>query len=193
MGFEIPVPRAVLDVLLDDGARIRVRCHGNPDGVRLLVTHGNGFAADAYYPYWQHLLADFDVAVFDFRNHGQNTPAQPPNHNYTQLSRDLERVVGAIRTELGAKKTAGIFHSMSARTAMKHAIEIGWCWDALMLFDPPDVPPADHPLYPAMEVFENKLAAWAMARRRRFASVEELAGNTGSRARPATGSPACTT
>ena len=57
---------------------------------------------------------------------------------------------------------------------MKHAIEIGWRWDALMLFDPPDVPPKDHPLYPAMEVFENRLTEWAKGRRRRFASVEEL-------------------
>ena len=44
---------------------------------------------------------------------------------------------------------------------MKHAIEIGWRWDALVLFDPPDVPPHGHPLYAAMEVFENKLTEWA--------------------------------
>ena len=53
-----------------------MRRHGNPDGVRLLVTHGNGFAADAYYPYWRHLLSEFDVLVFDFRNHGQNVPVE---------------------------------------------------------------------------------------------------------------------
>ena len=58
---------------------------------------------------------------------------------------------------------------------MKHAIEIGWRWDALVLFDPPDVPPKGHPLYEAMEVFENKLTEWAKGRRRKFNSVEELA------------------
>jgi pimeloyl-ACP methyl ester carboxylesterase len=63
---------------------------------------------------------------------------------------------------------------MSARTAMKHAIEIGWRWDALMLFDPPDVPLKGHPLYEAMEIFENKLTEWAKGRRRKFNSVEEL-------------------
>jgi len=150
MQFEITEPRAVFEVPLEDAARILMRRHGNPDGVRLLVTHGNGFAADAYYPYWRHLLPRFDVLVFDFRNHGQNVPVVPPNHHYAQLSRDLERVVQEVRTKLGVKKTAGIFHSMSARTAMKHAIEIGWRWDALMLFDPPDVPPKDHPQYAAM-------------------------------------------
>jgi pimeloyl-ACP methyl ester carboxylesterase len=142
--------------------------------VRLLVTHGNGFAADAYYPYWRHLLSRFDVVVFDFRNHGQNVPVVPANHTYAQLTRDLERVLQAVDEQLGKKRTAGIFHSMSARTAMKHAIEVGWRWDALMLFDPPDVPPRDHPLYGAMEVFENRLTQFALKRRRRFGSVEEL-------------------
>ena len=175
MQFEIPTPSAVSEVPLEDGARILLRRHGNPDGVRLLVTHGNGFAVNAYYPYWRHLLSDFDVVAFDFRNHGLNTPAVPSNHNYAQLSRDLERVVQGAREHFGAKKTAGIFHSMSARAAMKHAVEIGWRWDALVLFDPPNVPPKDHPQYPAMEVFESKLAAWARERRRRFGSVEELA------------------
>ena len=172
--FEIPAPSLTFDLPLEDGAQIRMRRHGNADGVRLLVTHGNGFAADAYYPYWRQLLPQFDVVVFDFRNHGQNVPVTPANHHYAQLSRDLERVVTEVQKQLGQKKTAGLFHSMSARTAMKHAIEIGWRWDALLLFDPPDVPPKGHPLYSAMETFENRLTEWAKGRRRRFASVDEL-------------------
>ncbi len=192
MPFEIPTPSMTFEVPLEDGARIRMRRHGNPDGVRLLVTHGNGFAADAYYPYWQHLLSKFDVLVFDFRNHGQNVPVAPANHHYAQLSRDLERVVQEVKTKLGPRKTAGIFHSMSARTAMKHAIEIGWRWDALVLFDPPDVPLKGHPLYASMEVFENKLTEWAKGRRRRFASSMSSPRNTSSRARRAAGSRAST-
>ena len=174
MTIEIPVPTETFEVPLSDGARILMRRHGNPDGVRLLVTHGNGFAADAYYPYWRQLVAKFDVLVFDFRNHGRNVPVVPSNHQYVQLADDLERVVQAVNAKLGAKKTAGIFHSMSARTAMKHAIEIGWRWDALVLFDPPDVPLKGHPLYEAMEVFENRLTEWAKTRRRKFNTVEEL-------------------
>ena len=38
---------------------------------------------------------------------------------------------------------------------MKHAIEIGWRWDALVLVDPPNVPPVDHPRYAPMEAFEK--------------------------------------
>lgn len=175
MNFVVPVPSETIDVALDDGATIRVRRHGNPAGPRLMVTHGNGFAADAYLPFWQLLTPDYDVLVFDFRNHGQNLPVQPANHTYAQLSRDLERVLQAVDSRLGRKTTVGVFHSMSGRTAMKHAIEIGWRWDALMLFDPPNVPPQSHPRYELMRVFENKLTEWALGRRRRFASVDELA------------------
>jgi len=174
MPIELPAPSLVFDVALEDGAAIRMRRHGNADGVRLLLTHGNGFAADAYYPYWQHLLPRFDLLVFDFRNHGQNVPVVPPHHTYEQFSRDLERVVQAVKSRLGAKPTAGLFHSMSGRTAMKHAIEIGWRWDALVLFDPPNVPPPDHPTFAAMAAFEKRLTEWARQRRRRFATVEEL-------------------
>ncbi len=99
----------------------------------------------------------------------------PANHTYAQLSRDLERVYQGVTAQLGARKSAGIFHSMSGRTAMKHAIEIGFRWDALVLFDPPNVPPPGHPVYPAMEAFEARLTEFASKRRTHFASVEELA------------------
>jgi pimeloyl-ACP methyl ester carboxylesterase len=174
MPIELPTPSMTFDVPLEDGAKIRMRRHGNPDGVRLLLTHGNGFAADAYFPYWRHLLPKFDLLVFDFRNHGQNVPVVPSNHTYGQLTRDLERVAQEVTSKLGAKPTAGLFHSMSGRTAMKHAIEIGWRWNALVLFDPPNVPPPGHPAFAAMAAFEKKLTEWARNRRRHFASVEEL-------------------
>jgi pimeloyl-ACP methyl ester carboxylesterase len=175
MQFNLPTPHLTFDVALDDGAKIRVRRHGNPDGVRLLLTHGNGFAADAYYPYWRHLLPNFDVVLFDFRNHGQNVPVQPPHHTYEQLVRDLECVVQDVRRRLGERPTVGLFHSMSGRTAMKHAIEVGWRWDALVLFDPPNVPTPTHATYAAMAEFEKRLTAWARQRRRRFATIGELA------------------
>jgi pimeloyl-ACP methyl ester carboxylesterase len=175
MRLEVPAPHETFEVALEDGAGIKVRRHGRANGVRLFMSHGNGFAIDGYLPYWQHFLADYDLIIFDFRNHGQNVPVTPANHTYAQLSRDLERVYQAVTARLGARKSAGIFHSMSGRTAMKHAIEIGFRWDALVLFDPPNVPPPGHPVYPAMEAFEARLTAFATTRRRDFATVEELA------------------
>jgi pimeloyl-ACP methyl ester carboxylesterase len=64
---------------------------------------------------------------------------------------------------------------MSARAAMKHAIEIGWRWDALVLYDPPNVPPAGHWHHEAMCVFERRLVDWAMSRTNRFKDPAELA------------------
>jgi pimeloyl-ACP methyl ester carboxylesterase len=177
MLLEIPPPHSTFDVPLEDGARIRVRRHGNPDGMRLFLSHGNGYAINGYLPYWEHFLDRFDLVLFDFRNHGENVPAAPANHTYAQLSRDLERVYRDVTAKLGPRKTAGIFHSMSGRTAMKHALEVGFCWDALILFDPPNVPPPDHPVYPAMQAFEARLTEFARNRRTRFGSVDELAAD----------------
>ena len=174
MTFEIPGPSQTFDVALDDGAKIQVRRHGRADRPRLLISHGNGFAIDAYFPFWRHLMPQFDVVVFDFRNHGRNEPVVPPHHTYEQLTLDLECIVAAVRARLGDKPTAGLFHSMSGRTAMKHAIEIGWRWDALILVDPPNVPPPGHPNFSAMAAFEQRLTAWARSRRRRFTAVAEL-------------------
>jgi pimeloyl-ACP methyl ester carboxylesterase len=175
MKLAVPAPLETFEVELEDAARVKVRRHGDRNGARVMVSHGNGFAADAYLPFWQQLTPNYEVLVFDFRNHGQNVPAEPPNHNYAQFTRDLERVLDAVEARLGKKKTAGIFHSMSARAAMKHALEIGWRWDALVLFDPPNVPPVGHPRYGVMQSFENRLTQWALGRRRRFGAVQELA------------------
>ncbi len=174
MNFALPAPTTVFDVTLEDGAVIRARRYGNPQGIRILLSHGNGFAVDAYFPYWRHFLDAFDLVIFDFRNHGQNIPVTPANHTYDQLVRDLDRVIQEVGARLGQKKTVGIFHSMSARTAMKHAIEVAWRWDALVLFDPPDVPPPGHPHYDTMATFEARLTEFARKRRRAFASIEEL-------------------
>jgi pimeloyl-ACP methyl ester carboxylesterase len=174
MHFILPAPGESFDIELEDSTKIKMRRHGNPRGVRVLLSHGNGFAIDAYFPFWQILLPNYDVLVFDFRNHGQNIPAQPANHNYGQFARDLNRILDAVRLRMGQKATVGIFHSMSARAAMKHAIDVGWRWDGLVLFDPPNVPPVGHPCYRPMQMFEGMLKQWTLNRRRQFASIEEL-------------------
>jgi pimeloyl-ACP methyl ester carboxylesterase len=177
MLLELPAPHERFDIALEDGACIRVRRHGNADGVRLFLSHGNGFAINGYLPFWEHFLGRFEIILFDFRNHGENVPATPANHTYEQLARDLERVFQGVTAKFGAKKSAGMFHSMSGRTAMKHALEIGFRWDALVLFDPPNVPPPGHPAYAGMAAFEARLTVFAKSRRRRFASPDELAAD----------------
>ena len=160
---------------MEDGPKVRLRRYGNPNGTRLLVSHGNGFAVDAYLPFWQQFLADYDVVIFDFRNHGQSDRSSVERHVYAQLARDLDRVADSVEAELGRRTTVAVMHSFSSRTATKHALEIGWRWAGLVLYDPPSVPPPSHPVYAAMETFENRLVEYAAKRRRTFNSVEELA------------------
>jgi pimeloyl-ACP methyl ester carboxylesterase len=176
MPFKLPTPHQILDLRLDDGAQIRVRRHGDPNqNVRVFLSHGNGFAIDGYLPFWRLLLDRFDVIVFDFRNHGWNPLADPPNHNYTQFARDLELIHHAVTALLGPKPTVGAFHSLSACTAIKYAVEGGWLWDALVLFDPPNMLPEGHPLYEVMVKVDHRLAAWAQNRPQRFTSPGEMA------------------
>jgi pimeloyl-ACP methyl ester carboxylesterase len=173
--LQIPAPAESFDVTVADGAVFKVRRHGNPGGFRLYVSHGNGFAVDAYYPFWSLLCDRFDVVLFDMRNHGRNPPAGFDGHNYHRMSHDIGQVVEASETRFGAAPKAGVFHSMSGRAAMKHAVEVDWIWDALVLFDPPNVPLKDHPLYSAMRTFELRLVEFAANRQAQFEDVSQLA------------------
>jgi pimeloyl-ACP methyl ester carboxylesterase len=170
----VPPARAEIAVALSDGSAIRLRRLGNPAGPRLYLSHGNGFAVDAYLPFWGDLGAGFDLVMFDFRNHGWNERSDPARHNYAQMVDDLDRVVSAGQAAFGDVPACGVFHSMSARTAMKHGLERPWRWAALALFDPPNVPPREHNLFPGMEAFETRLVAFARARQERFADPSEL-------------------
>lgn len=174
MSFALPAPNAVLGLSMEDGSEIKLRRYGNPGGVRLYMSHGNGFAVDGYFAFWSLFLRDFEVVLFDFRNHGQNEPSDPSRHTYAQMARDLDRVAEGVEAAFGRKPRVGVFHSMSGRAAMKHAIEIAWRWDALALFDPPNVPPPAHRVYEPMRKFETRLSAWARARRAHFPTPAEL-------------------
>ena len=132
-------------VKMTDGAEFPVRRRGNPNGTRLFISHGNGFGIDGYRVFWEKLLDHFDVILFDMRNHGHNRPTGADGHHYQQMARDLGSVFRGVAEKLGRSKSAGIFHSMSGRAAMKHATEMEWVWDALILFDPPNVPPPGLP------------------------------------------------
>jgi len=90
-----------------DGAALIVRRHGNPDAeTRLFLSHGNGFAIDGYIHFWSRLLAEFDIVAFDMRSHGRNPVAEPGNHDYAHMVRDVDAVGRAVRAEFGLIPTA---------------------------------------------------------------------------------------
>ena len=170
-----PTPRETLEVATHDGATIRLRRHGNPAGPRLVLSHGNGFAIDGYWPFWRMLCDGFDVVVFDFRNHGQNPTHEIGGHHYANFARDMDAIWHALGEKWGKKKSAGLFHSMSALTSIVQNADIARRWDALVLFDPPLFPPAGHPLYDVAMRLEQRLARWASGRQERFKDPSELA------------------
>lgn len=136
--WQVPEPVATCAVETAAGARIVVRRHGNPDGPRIVLSHGNGLASDSYYPFWSLLEDRFDLILFDFRNHGWNPPSPDGhrNHNIATFVADAEVVSEGIAGSFGEKPKVGVFHSVSAVTAL-HQRTPGEGYAALVLFDPP--------------------------------------------------------
>ena len=83
--WEVPQPLSTHEARMEDGTGIVLRRHGNPDGLRLVMSHGNGLAIDLYYPFWSLLAKDYDLIVYDQRNHGWNTVSTMENHNIPTL------------------------------------------------------------------------------------------------------------
>ena len=166
--FCVPQPMAVLDLTLSDGATLRVRRHGNPGGPRLILSHGNGFAIDAYFPFWCHFLHDCEVIVFDQRNHGWNARHDARGHTEWQMAQDMETILRAVADEFGERRAVGAFHSLSTIVSLLHSMQYGFSWDTLILFDPPLAPPPGHPQHSLARNFELALHDWARQRRSRF-------------------------
>ncbi len=136
----IPEPNDAATVELADGGTILLRRHGNPDGARIVLSHGSSFSADAYFPFWSLLLRDYDVVVYDLRNHGLNPLGDLGSHHMPMMVWDNLRVVRAIDRYFGPKPKIGIYHSVSAAIAVFQAVEEG-SFTGLVLFDPPVCPP----------------------------------------------------
>src|SRR5215210_3421055 len=173
--FLIPQPNTVLELHMPDGATIRVRRHGNRQGPRLVLSHGNGFAIDAYYPFWRLLSADYDLILFDQRNHGHNPLHRFSHHTQWRMAMDMEIVLRAVASAFGERPTAGIFHSLSTTVSLLHSERYAWPWNALIPIDPPLAPAPDHPLRPLTSHNEIGLSHWARQRQNHFDSHEELA------------------
>ena len=170
-----PEPRERREVVLSDGATMILRRHGNPDGPRVALSHGNGMAIEAYYPFWRLMLADYDVILFDSRNHGQNPPDGAKNHNWRQFRDDFESVRQAIDRLFGPRPAAAVFHSMSGISALMQTRAFGERWSPLILIDPPIFPPPGHELQSRQGMHMEDMEAIALRRPDRFGDPEDLA------------------
>jgi pimeloyl-ACP methyl ester carboxylesterase len=175
LSIEVPAPLRTIDAEMEDGAIIRIRQHGNPDGPRLALSHGNGLAIDGYLPFWGPLRERYELILFDFRNHGQNPIHRLDHHNWPTFVRDLEHIFRLVQAEFGAKRTTGVFHSLSAVSATMHSQRMGARWDPLVLFDPPFYPRDGHPLREQQRTGEDAIAARAERRTPSYRDPMELA------------------
>ncbi len=168
--WEVPQPLSTCDVQLDEHTVTTVRQHGNPSGPRLVFSHGNGLAIDPYYPFWSMLADDFDLMVYDLRNHGRNKVGALRDHNIPTLISDHDLILSAVVLEYGKKPTVGVFHSLSALITL---LSFGDAYSALVLFDPPLCKPTAS----EQEFIRSAERMAAMIRNRtvRFRSEQQLA------------------
>ena len=170
--WEVPAPLSELEVRLDDGSVTTVRRHGNPGGLRVVMSHGNGLAIDLYYPFWSLLRDEFDLFIYDLRNHGWNAVGPRLSHNVPTLIRDQDLVLEAIDRNFGKRPRIGIFHSVSALTTLFSSAQDG-SFSALVLFDPPLCKPGASQI--EFDTAAERLASRVRQRSRHFRSEAELA------------------
>jgi pimeloyl-ACP methyl ester carboxylesterase len=169
----LPAARHTFDVRLDDGATASVRVYGN--GPRVICSHGNGLAADAFQSFWRLFMPDYETVVFDFRHHGRSSPFEKPvPHVWPQLIRDYDLIMKGITREIGAAPSLGAFHSMSALATLLHASEYESPWIGIVGFEPPATPPSQYPEFQLFRADNGRLAERTLKRRFEFDHVQEL-------------------
>jgi pimeloyl-ACP methyl ester carboxylesterase len=173
--FTVPPPSTRADLTMKDGAVIRLRRYGRPGATRIVLSHGNGLAINAYAPFWLPLADSYDLVVFDMRNHGENPLHTREGHIWENFFSDIEEVFQGIRTHFGAARTVAAMHSLSSMATLEHAYRNRGRWDAVCVFDPPMAPPAGHPLEAQQGPDSNKLSTRAARRQAIFDTPDDLA------------------
>jgi pimeloyl-ACP methyl ester carboxylesterase len=168
-------PWARTDLTMKDGATIRLRRYGKPGATRIVLSHGNGLAINAYAPFWLPLADSYDLVVFDMRNHGENPLHTQEGHVWENFFSDIEEIFQGIRKHFGEARTVAAVHSLSSISTLEHALRNPGRWDAVCLFDPPMAPPPGHSLMAMQATDSHKLSSRAARRVAVFDSPEQLA------------------
>jgi len=180
--FTVPPPSEAADLVAKDGAIIRLRRYGCASRTRIVLSHGNGLAINAYAPFWLPLAETYDVVVFDMRNHGENPLHHLSGHNWENFFEDIEVVFQGLNTHFGAARTVAAVHSLASVATLGHALRHPGRWDAICLFDPPIMPPAGHPLHEVQHADMENLASRALRRQEIYDAPDQLAAQFRRRA-----------
>ena len=158
-------------VRLEDGTQAILRRHGKASGQRLVLSHGNGLAIDLYLPFWSLLAEDFDLIVYDLRNHGWNATGSLRAHTLPTFVKDHDRIVKAIDEIYGQKPKVGVFHSLAGLVSLLSPTR-GSGFAARILLDPPLCTPGRS--YQEFDIAATRTAAIARRRTNRFRSHDEF-------------------
>lgn len=159
---------------LSDGASILLRRTGDPEGPRLLVGHGTGFAIDGFARMWRPLEASCDLVLIDLRGHGRSGPVAPESVDGPRLTRDMAEIVDGVTAAFGARPAFGLFHSISALMALRLESASPGSFAGLVLIEPPATPPEGDPRFDAFESGRLALATRSARRQEHFADIGEL-------------------
>jgi pimeloyl-ACP methyl ester carboxylesterase len=177
----VPPPLRAVELTMSDGAPIRLRQYGRPGRRRLVLSHGNGLAINAYLPFWLPLADEFELVLIDMRNHGENPLHDGAAHEWPRLAQDMGEIFHGIQNAFGAAPAVGVFHSLSAIAAVLHDLAAGPSWSALALFDPPLYPPASHPLQAIQHADMTEMAQRALGRPAHYAQPAQFAAQLARR------------
>lgn len=137
-----------------------------------MISHGNGLAADLYYPFWSRLVSGYDLIIHDLRNHGWNPVGPVENHSIPAFARDLDSILETVGRLFGPRPTVGVLHSVSALASLL-PFGKGETLAARVLFDPPICKPGVS--YAEFEAASGRAAEMARRRTERFKSMEDYA------------------
>ena len=159
---------------MDDGAKIAIRRWGPSRAERIVISHGNGLAADAFVEFGAALCHNFEVVAVDLRNHGRSEWKPWPGDHWLRYISDFPQVMTAIERGLGRKATHGAFHSLSAACSLLSAAETRYPWQSLTLFEPPVMPPEGSDMARDFLNHQARLVARTLKRRTQFDDPAQL-------------------
>ncbi len=133
---------------MKDGAVIRLRRYGKPGATRIVLSHGNGLAINAYAPFWLPLAETTTSSCSTCAITARTRCMTQKAHSWENFFSDIEEVFQGIRAHFGAARTvAAVPFTVLDCDARACLCANGDRWDALCVFDPPMMPPAGHPLH----------------------------------------------
>ncbi len=185
-----------LSIAPNDGTCNRIRCPdggeialyhlkgGAANGPALLFGHCTGFSAGSYLPLLRAVQRSWPVLrvfAFDARGHGASTsPDLSLGRDAVDdraMAQDLAAVVAAVRERIDpAAPLHYAAHSLGATAALGvYALLAKTPFSSLTLFEPPILPPPEHPWHHRFWRGKDALAKGAAQRRSAWPDADSLA------------------